>query len=262
MPNSKPRALAPPNDRSGHTSITMPANPIVIPVNCRARSGAPSGNSVSIATIQNVDPYVVSHPMPFDRIRNLETAAKKSPYYDRPDAPDLVLRHQLMQAKLHGFLDGPQIVFQIYPRSDTSMPARYARAIAMFRRGDIQNALPIIDGLTRELPENPYFWELKGQVLLEFGQAREAVSALRRATGGASESGLIRGLLGRALIATGDPALLEEAIISFKGKGKSVAAIIMVHLYGMPAKMKEILELAQRYDIPVIEDAAEALGAS
>ena len=59
-----------------------------------------------------------------------------------------------------------------------------------------------------------------------------------------------------------DPALLEEAIISFKGKGKSVAAIIMVHLYGMPAKMKEILELAQRYDIPVIEDAAEALGAS
>ena len=61
-------------------------------------------------------------------------------------------------------------------------------------------------------PNNPYFWELKGQVLLEFGQAREAISALRRASGGVPDSGLIRGLLGRALVAAGDPALLDEGI--------------------------------------------------
>ena len=66
------------------------------------------------------------------------------------------------------------MVMQRYPAADQSMPARYARAIAMFRRGDIQNALPIIDGLTKELPENPYFWELKAQALLENGRAAQA----------------------------------------------------------------------------------------
>ena len=75
---------------------------------------------------------------------------------------------------LTGFIGGPQQVMQRYPSSDQTMPARYARAIAMFRRGDIQNALPIIDGLIKELPENPYFWELKAQALLENGRAVEA----------------------------------------------------------------------------------------
>ena len=57
-----------------------------------------------------------------------------------------------------------------------------------------------------------------------------------------------------------DPQLLEEAIKDRLDKGKKPKAIIVVHLYGMPAKMNEIMEIANRYQIPVIEDAAEALG--
>jgi len=59
-----------------------------------------------------------------------------------------------------------------------------------------------------------------------------------------------------------DPGLLEQAIKDKrqKTKDKSIKAIIVVHLYGMPAKMDEIMEVANKYDIPVIEDAAEALG--
>ena len=115
----------------------------------------------SIASAQFVNPYVLSHPMPFERIRNLEVAAQASPYFNKKDSPELVMRHQLMQAKLTGFLT-PHLVFQKYPTSDMSMPARYARAIVMFRQGDTRNAIPVIDSLIADLPKNPYFWELKG----------------------------------------------------------------------------------------------------
>lgn len=58
------------------------------------------------------------------------------------------------------------------------------------------------------------------------------------------------------------PKALEEAIIDRTAKGKKPKAIIVVHLYGMPAKMDELLSVANKYDIPLIEDAAEALGSS
>lgn len=57
-----------------------------------------------------------------------------------------------------------------------------------------------------------------------------------------------------------DPILLEEAIKDRISIGKKPKAIILVHLYGMPAKIEDIMEVANRYEIPVIEDAAEALG--
>ncbi len=166
----------------------------------------------SIATIQYADPYVLSHPMPFDRIRNLEEAAKKSPFFAAGDSPALMLRHQLMQAKLVGFQQPAQTVFQRYPKADVSLPARYARAIAMFRRGDTANAIPELDGLVKELPQNPYFWELKGQALLEGGQAAAAVAPLQEAVRLLPNSGLIQILLAQALIGTETPANAQQAI--------------------------------------------------
>ena len=168
--------------------------------------------SENIAVLANVDPYVMSHPMPMDRIGNLEDAAKKSPYWNAKDPPALILRHQLVQAKLTGYIDGPQAVMQKYPSSDQSMPARYARAIAMFRRGDIKNALPIIDGLTKELPENPYFWELKAQALLENGRAAEAAVPVKKALELLPSNGLIQILAAQAYIDTEQPANAKEAI--------------------------------------------------
>ena len=166
----------------------------------------------SIASIQNVDPYVLSHPMPFDRIRNLEEAAKTSPYFNTVDAPELVLRHQLMQAKLTGFLEPGNTVFQRYPRTDNSLPSRYARSIAMFRKGDTKNAVPIIESLTRDLPQDPYFWELLGQALLEGGMPAKAVSPLREAVRLLPNNGLIQILLAQALIGTGTQVSSQEAL--------------------------------------------------
>ena len=168
--------------------------------------------SESIASVRTVDPYVMSHPMPFDRIRNLEQAAEKSPYYNKADPPELVLRHQLMQAKLTGFLEPSSTVFQRYPRSDNSLPARYARSIAMFRSGDTKNAVPVIESLTQDLPKDPYFWELLGQAQLEGGSPAKAVPPLRHAVKLLPKSGLIQILLAQALIGTGSKANSQEAL--------------------------------------------------
>ena len=167
--------------------------------------------SESIATVRNVDPYLLSHPMPFDRINNLEEAARKSPYWDAADSPKLVLRHALMQAKLSGFLEPASAVFQKYPASDNSLPSRYARAIAMFRKGDTQNAVPIIESLTRDLPQDPYFWELLGQALLEGGQPAKAVAPLRQAVR-MLPNGLLQILLAQALIGTETREANAEAL--------------------------------------------------
>ncbi|MBI2719931.1 MAG: M48 family metallopeptidase [Rhizobiales bacterium] len=171
--------------------------------------------SESIASLRDVDPYVLSHPMPFDRIRNLEEAAKQSPYFDAPDPPQLVLRHQLMQAKLTGFLEPSATVFQRYPRTDNSLASRYARSISMFRSGDTGNAVPIIRSLTQDVPQDPYFWELLGQALLEGGQPAAAVPPLKQAVK-LLPNGLIQILLAQALIGTGNRADLELALTTLR----------------------------------------------
>ena len=156
----------------------------------------------TIGSIQQIDPYVQSHPMPLERIRTLQKDVKTAAAYGRTDKPELVLRHQLMQAKLMGFLQPTQTVFQRYPKSNTSLPARYARAIAMFRTGDTRNALPVIDSLIADLPENPYFWELKGQALFEGGQAAKAIAPLKKSAALLPGNGLIQMQLAQALLGT------------------------------------------------------------
>ena len=166
----------------------------------------------SLAATADADPYLFSHPMPLERIRNLELAAKASTFFDKPDAPQLMLRHQLMQAKLAGFLESPQTVFQRYPTSNNSLPSRYARSIAMFRKGDNKNAIPIMDSLIKDLPTDPYFWELKGQALLEGGQAAQALAPLKQANTLLPNSGLLQILYAQALLATDSNANAKIAL--------------------------------------------------
>jgi predicted Zn-dependent protease len=166
----------------------------------------------SMGSLKNVNPYVMTHPMPLDRIRNLEVSVKKSPFYDRQDPADLVLRHRLMQAKLAGFLSSTQQVFQQYPVSDKSLPARYARSIAAYRIGDLKNALREINALIDAQPGYAYFWELKGQALLESGRAREAVARLQKAAKLSNGNGLIQIMLAQALLQEEGPANAQLAL--------------------------------------------------
>jgi predicted Zn-dependent protease len=166
----------------------------------------------SLASTSRADPYAYSHPMPFDRIRALEKAAKASPDFDKPDDPGLMLRFQLAKAKLAGFLESPQVVFQRYPSSDKSLPARYARSIAMFRRGDIKNAAPLIDTLTDELPQDPYFWELKAQAYLENGNPVAGIPAIKKARSLLPNNSLLEMLNAQILVSTENPKNADEAL--------------------------------------------------
>ncbi len=169
-----------------------------------------------MATLRHADPYVMTHPMPMQRIRALERLVRKSPYYNRKDPPWLVERHQLVQAKLIGFTQGARGVYRRYPRTDNSLPARYARAIAAFRTGDLRTALPLIESLIRERPRYPYFWELKGQALLENGRVREAIPALKKAVQLAPRQGLIRMLLAQAQLAQNTRAGAKAALANLR----------------------------------------------
>ncbi len=166
----------------------------------------------SIASTNNADPYLFSHPMPLDRIQNLSIEAKKSPYFGKPTDPGQKLRYDLVKAKLVGYMQGTSRVFQRYPSSDKSMPSRYARAIAMFRRGDIKNALPLIDGLIEELPENPYFWELKAQALLENAQFERGIPPIEQARKLLPNNGLLQLLHAQLLLGAEKPANADKAL--------------------------------------------------
>ena len=161
---------------------------------------------------RSIDPYQISHPLPTERIAQLKTLAEASPHYGSRDNPALQARHNLARAKLFGFIERFDGIGRRYPAHDQSVAARYARAIAAHRSGKMQEALGGIDGLLREQPGNPYFHELRGQVLLESGRAQAAVEPLRRAARAVPTSGLIRGMLGQALLASGSPTALDEAI--------------------------------------------------
>jgi predicted Zn-dependent protease len=166
----------------------------------------------SLFAARYADPYLQSHPMATERMAALEALAKTSPYWAKKDPPELQLRHDMMRAKISGFMERPDTVARRYPPSDTSLPARYARAIATYRHGDLRAALAQIDGLIQTQPNNPYFYELKGQALLEGARPAEAIAPLRQAVRLAPRPALIQVLLAQALIATNKPEHLDEAI--------------------------------------------------
>jgi predicted Zn-dependent protease len=117
-----------------------------------------------------------------------------------------------MRAKLFGFIERPDTVARRYPQSDTSLPARYARAIASYRYSDPRAAIGQIDALIQAQPQNPYFHELKGQAFLEAGKPAEAIAPLRHAIQLAPNPTLIQIMLAQALIATRDRARVDEAV--------------------------------------------------
>ncbi len=124
--------------------------------------------------LERQDPYARTHPLSRERVEFLRTQVAQSPLSNTPVAPEFVAAHRRIKAKLIGFLEPQATVFQRYPTTDTSLEARYARAIAYYRVPDMQQALRTIDSLLADAPQDPFFWELKGQMLFENGRPQEA----------------------------------------------------------------------------------------
>ena len=166
----------------------------------------------SLFAARDADPYLHSHPMPAERVAALEELARSSPYWDKKDDPALQLRHDMVRAKVSAFMERQDTVYRRYPPSNDSLPARYARAIATYLHGDLRSALTQMDGLIQVQPNNPYFYEVRGQALLEGGKPAEAIAPLRKALQLSNNAPLIEMLLGQALVATDNKAYTGEAI--------------------------------------------------
>jgi len=157
------------------------------------------------------DEFYSTHPMTADRIARLQDIYEKDPAWSKPSDPDIERRFARAKAKLFGYLAEPKDAYRTYPDYMTSVPARYARAYAYHKDARLEQATAEADSLLKDAPDDPYFLELKGQILLESGRPEEALDSLRRATQLSGNQPLIATLFGHALIATEDPDNFAEA---------------------------------------------------
>ena len=158
------------------------------------------------------DPYVRTHPLTRDRIEAVDAQVAKSKFADAPDKPEFIEMHKRMLAKLSGFILSPPTTLSRFKEDDKSVAARYARAVAYYRLPDMAKALPLIDQLIAEEPNNAYFYELKGQMLFENGRGKEALAPYQKSVDLMPNEATLRVGLAQAMIERNDPALNKEAI--------------------------------------------------
>jgi len=168
------------------------------------------GQEVLMAS--NQDPYLTTHPLTRERIAYLEQQDANSPNRGKPAPPELVELHKRLRAKLIGYLEPRATVMREFPANDTSLPARYAHALLEYREGHLDKALAIIDSLLAERPDDPYFLEMKGQMLFEYGRLKEALPVFEKAVTVMPQAQQIRLLLARTQIEMNSPDYDRKAV--------------------------------------------------
>ncbi|MEH6716501.1 M48 family metalloprotease [Parasphingorhabdus flavimaris] len=161
--------------------------------------------------IPQEDSYGRTHPLSGERVTLLRDVYQADPAWNKPSDPEIEARFQRVKAKLLGFTADPTVTLREYPESDQSVPGRYARAYAWHKSAYPDRALYEVTNLLKSAPNDPYFLELHGQILLESGKPDEALRSLRKAVQLTNNQPLIASLFGHALIATEDPQYFDEA---------------------------------------------------
>jgi predicted Zn-dependent protease len=156
------------------------------------------------------DSYDRTHPLSSERVASLTELYQKDPAWDRPTDTALEARFQRVKAKLIGYVT-PDEAVKFYPETNKSVPAHYARAYAYHLGAYPDKANAEADALLATAPNDPFFLELKGQILLEGGHPAEAIAPLRKAVAAAPDMPMISVMLGHALIATEDRQNFAEA---------------------------------------------------
>jgi predicted Zn-dependent protease len=162
--------------------------------------------------LQNIDPYAQGHPLSGDRVAALTADVMASPAYGKPLDPDLEERLKRVKAKLMGYVADPKTTLNVYPASDQSEFGHYARAYAWHKAGYPDRADAETAALLALRPHDPYFLEIRGQILLEAGKPLDSLAPLREATDLSGNAPLIATTFGHALIATEDQRYYPEAV--------------------------------------------------
>ncbi len=171
------------------------------------------------------DPYVRSHPLTSQRVDFVRNHVAHSRFSDAPLPAKYVAMHKRMRAKLVGFLEPTPRVYQRYKESDNSLESRYARAIARHRDARTDDAVRLVDSLIAEHPRDPYFHELKGQILFESGRIDDALGPYQKSVQLLPREALLRSALAAAQLETNDPALLKPALLHLKEASRMDAEV-------------------------------------
>ncbi|MBI3503931.1 MAG: M48 family metalloprotease [Proteobacteria bacterium] len=224
-----------------------------------------------LLSVDRQDPYMRSHPVTTERVNFVRNWVETSRYSNMPVRPELVDMHKRMRAKLLGFTE-PQRALQQYKEGDTTIEGRYARAFAFYKRGDIPKALPLVDALLADKPDDPFFAETRAQFTYESGDPRGSLPYYEKAVAKMPENALLRVELATAQIATEDKALNAVAIgnLVTAAKGEPESAEIWRQLsvaYGRDgqlgmsslAQAEQALIVGRRADARAYADRAERL---
>lgn len=168
-----------------------------------------------IMSAQRIDPFAQSHPASGERVAQLRALVEASPFHDK-DSTEAQYGYDMVQAKLRGYIQRPEVTLRQYPTTNTTKPARYARAMAYFRQPDMKMALSEINSLLAEEPNNPFFLEMFGQINVEMGKVEEGIAPYRRAVEILPDAPLIRVALAAALLGTERPQYTEQAKVELE----------------------------------------------
>lgn len=158
------------------------------------------------------DPYARTHPLSNDRISKLREGVEKSPYYYARTSETLEHEFQRLKAKLYGYLKPAYATLNKYPEKDQSIYARYARTFAYNKKHDFDKALSEINSLLADSPNDPYFWETKGQILFENGKIKQSILPYQNAVKNLPDEALIRVSLAQSMLATEEDSYLPAAM--------------------------------------------------
>lgn len=199
----------------------------------------------------NVDPYKVSHPLPRERIANLTTLAEESPYFGQVDSPALQARHDLARAKVAAYAGNINTVRRLFRDRPDSIGLRYGEAISTYLHGSSKDALKKLDALAKELPQNGYLHELRGEILLKANKPAEAAKAYRAALKlDPGKNGTIQVGLGQSLFLAGDTegAIRELTAALSRDKTNALGYEFLARAYGQSGRESDAqLATAQMY---------------
>lgn len=164
-----------------------------------------------ILSEQFLDPYVLTHPLKSERLDFFRNHLGRSPHAHAELPSQFEENFKRIQIKIAAFTQSTGKTLSQFKPTDTSLLARYGRAIAYLQGSQINESLAEIDSLLKEYPQDAFFWDVKGQILFESGKIQEAAKAYEKAVHFYPNIPLLRVNLAHALIESNDNAHLERA---------------------------------------------------
>lgn len=165
---------------------------------------------------EELNPYTLSHPLSKERVSHVRNHLDGSKFKKTDTSTKQAKDFQRAVIKLNAFLQPYEKTLEKYPANDNSINARYARSIAQYKIPNIDKALEEIDLLIKVTPKDPFFNELKGQILFENGRVAESVPYYQTAADLLPNSALLKIILATAQISTEDEELVKKSIPNLK----------------------------------------------